>query len=119
MLAALGSDAQAGLSQDEAGRRLERYGQNELASERPTPTWKKILAQFADPLVVLLLVATAISAGLWLLERKSALPYEAIAILDGVAGIRFCRCTDIDVVRHPIVQEIIKAYERFEKRDQE
>jgi phosphate starvation-inducible PhoH-like protein len=43
---------------------------------------------------------------------------EAIAILDGVAGIRFCRFTDIDVVRHPIVQEIIKAYERFERRDQ-
>ena len=41
---------------------------------------------------------------------------EAIAILDGVAGIRFCRFTDIDVVRHPIVQEIIKAYERYEKR---
>ena len=39
---------------------------------------------------------------------------EAIAILEGVAGIRFCRFTDIDVVRHPIVQEIIKAYERFE-----
>ena len=43
---------------------------------------------------------------------------EAIAILDGVAGIRFCRFTEIDVVRHPIVQEIIKAYERFERRDQ-
>ncbi len=43
---------------------------------------------------------------------------EAIAILDGVAGIRFCRFSDIDVVRHPIVQEIIKAYERFERRGQ-
>jgi phosphate starvation-inducible PhoH-like protein len=42
---------------------------------------------------------------------------EAIAILGEVKGIRFCRFTDIDVVRHPIVQEIIKAYERFEKRD--
>jgi phosphate starvation-inducible PhoH-like protein len=42
---------------------------------------------------------------------------EAITILEGVGGIRFCRFTDIDVVRHPIVQEIIKAYERFEKRD--
>ena len=31
-------------------------------------------------LVILLLVATAISAGLWLYERESALPYEAIAI---------------------------------------
>jgi phosphate starvation-inducible PhoH-like protein len=41
---------------------------------------------------------------------------EALSILDGVAGIRFCRFTEIDVVRHPIVQEIIKAYERYEKR---
>ena len=31
-------------------------------------------------LVILLLIATAISAGLWLYERESALPYEAMAI---------------------------------------
>jgi len=41
---------------------------------------------------------------------------EALSILAGVGGIRFCHFTDIDVVRHPIVQEIIKAYERYEKR---
>jgi phosphate starvation-inducible PhoH-like protein len=36
-----------------------------------------------------------------------------------VEGIEFCWFTEIDVVRHPIVQEIIKAYERYEKRSQE
>ncbi len=41
---------------------------------------------------------------------------EALSILDGVEGIRFSYFTEIDVVRHPIVQEIIKAYERYEKR---
>jgi len=41
---------------------------------------------------------------------------EALSILSGVEGIRFCRFTEIDVVRHPLVQEIIKAYERYEKR---
>ncbi len=41
---------------------------------------------------------------------------EAIEILDRLPGIRFCRFTEIDVVRHPIVQEIIKAYERYENR---
>ena len=51
-------------------------------------------------------------------HQKSGLN-DALAILDGVAGIRFCRFTEIDVVRHPIVQEIIKAYERYEKRGQE
>ena len=32
-------------------------------------------------LVILLLIATAVSAGLWVIERDAALPYEAIAIL--------------------------------------
>ena len=44
------------------------------------PAWRKFLGQFRDVLVVPLLIATAISAGLWLVERDSALPYEAIAI---------------------------------------
>lgn len=44
------------------------------------PAWRKFLAQFKDVLVIVLLVATAISAALWLVERESALPYEALAI---------------------------------------
>jgi Ca2+-transporting ATPase len=44
------------------------------------PGWRKFLSQFQDVLVVLLLIATLISAVLWLIERESALPYEAIAI---------------------------------------
>jgi Ca2+-transporting ATPase len=81
VLAALGTDARLGLGEAEARARLERYGRNELAAEKPVPAWRKLLAQFHDALVILLLVATAISAGLWLVERDSALPYEAIAIL--------------------------------------
>ncbi len=80
-LAALGTDAQRGLSETEARARLERHGRNELAAQKPVPAWRKFLAQFAEPLVILLLVATAISAALWLFERDAALPYEAIAIL--------------------------------------
>ena len=41
---------------------------------------EKVSLQFKDVLVVLLLIAAIISAVLWLLERDSALPYEAIAI---------------------------------------
>ncbi len=80
VLAALGTDARRGLSESEARARLGRYGKNELAAEKPIPGWRKFAAQFQNVLVVLLLVATAISAGLWLYERESALPYEAIAI---------------------------------------
>ena len=80
VLAALGTDARRGLSEGEAQARLKRYGKNELTAEKPIPRWRKFLAQFQDVLVILLLIATLISAGLWLYERESALPYEAIAI---------------------------------------
>ena len=80
ILNALAVDAQRGLSAGEAQARLQMYGRNELAAEKPVPGWRKFLAQFQDVLVILLLIATAISAGLWLYERESALPYEAIAI---------------------------------------
>lgn len=81
VLAALGTDARLGLSQGEVRKRLETYGRNELATEKPVPAWRKFLAQFQDVLVILLLIATVISAGLWMYERETALPYEAIAIL--------------------------------------
>src|SRR5687768_1545685 len=84
VVTALGTDTLSGLSQEEAQARLARYGKNELTTEKPAPRWRKFLGQFQDVLVVLLLVATAISFGLWLYERQSALPYEAIAIFSVV-----------------------------------
>ena len=84
VLAATGTDGQRGLSEEEAHLRLERHGRNELIAEKPVPAWRKVLAQVQDALVILLLVAAAVSAGLWLVERDSALPYEAIAILSVV-----------------------------------
>ncbi|WP_372985932.1 cation-translocating P-type ATPase [Marinobacter sp.] len=81
VIEALGSDEPQGLSDDEARARLERDGPNELVSARPVPAWRKLLTQFNDPLVILLLIAAAVSLGLWLFERDSELPYEAIAIL--------------------------------------
>jgi Ca2+-transporting ATPase len=78
---AFGTDAHRGLGETEARTRLKRNGRNELTAEEPVPGWRKFLAQFKDLLVILLLVAAAISAALWLVERESALPYEAMAIL--------------------------------------
>ncbi|HEX6439070.1 MAG TPA: cation-translocating P-type ATPase [Candidatus Binatia bacterium] len=81
VLRAYVGDAQRGLTSAEARTRLAKSGRNELTAEKPVPGWKKFLAQFQDVLVILLLLATLISAGLWLLERDTALPYEALAIL--------------------------------------
>lgn len=80
VLAALGSDATTGLTEAEATVRLGQCGHNRLDVETPRPAWRKFLGQFANTLVLLLIAAAAISAALWLYERDSELPYEAIAI---------------------------------------
>jgi Ca2+-transporting ATPase len=77
---ALGTDPTTGLGRDAARARLKSHGKNELGGKEPPPVWRKFFAQFTDILVILLLVAALISAGLWLYERESALPYEAVAI---------------------------------------
>ncbi len=42
---------------------------------------------------------------------------EALNILDGVDGIGFVHFTEADVVRHPLVTRIVRAYDRAENGD--
>ena len=44
---------------------------------------------------------------------------DAIRVLDGVKDIAICRLTDADVVRHALVQDIINAYEKANKKPQD
>lgn len=39
---------------------------------------------------------------------------EVQKVLRGVEGIAFCPFSEVDVVRHPLVQEVVKAYEGYE-----
>ena len=39
---------------------------------------------------------------------------EAVVLLSGISGIRFCEFSERDVVRHRLVRDIISAYDRFE-----
>jgi phosphate starvation-inducible PhoH-like protein len=41
---------------------------------------------------------------------------EAAEVLSGVEGVALCRFTDADVVRHPLVQRLVQAYERLDTR---
>ncbi len=41
----------------------------------------------------------------------------AVKILGKIEDIAFCKLTSKDVVRHPLVQRIVKAYEDYEKAD--
>jgi potassium/sodium efflux P-type ATPase len=76
----LDTEVDNGLTSEEAAARLERHGPNQLDATPPVPKWRKLLAQFADPLIYLLLGAVLISLGAWVLEGREEVPFEAIVI---------------------------------------
>ena len=73
-------DPEAGLSDAEAQARLEADGPNQLRAKPPVPLWRKVLSQFQDPLIYLLLAAIVISLAAWLAEGAASLPVDAIVI---------------------------------------
>ena len=50
-------------------------------------------------------------------DAKSGLDV-AMRVLGKMEDIAFCKLTSKDVVRHPLVQKIVKAYEDYEKKSQ-
>ena len=49
--------------------------------------------------------------------KKSGL-LEALNVLDGVEGVKFCHFEDVDVVRHSLVQRIVRAYDSYGRAQQ-
>ncbi|HUE89865.1 MAG TPA: HAD-IC family P-type ATPase [Vicinamibacterales bacterium] len=73
-----------GLSRDEAGRRLERDGPNELAETPPTSPLVVLLHQFRSPLIYILLAATVVT--LLLEEFIDAGVIGTVLLLNAIIG---------------------------------
>ncbi|RRD50789.1 cation-translocating P-type ATPase [Arachnia propionica] len=80
VLTGLDVDPARGLDVEVAAARLAADGPNELRAKPPVPLWRRILAQFRDPLVTLLLVAMAISLVAWIFEGGHGAPIDVIVI---------------------------------------
>jgi P-type Ca2+ transporter type 2C len=76
----MGADLERGLSVAEAASRLLEHGPNELRAAAAVSPWRHALAQFRDPLVLLLLVAIAIALLAWWMEGHHAWPIDAVVI---------------------------------------
>ncbi len=83
-VAGLATDAKTGLSTSEARARLSRDGPNQLAETTPPPWWHKLLEQFNQLVIWILLAATILSGALgdWL-EAGAIL---AIVVLNALLG---------------------------------
>lgn len=77
--------SESGLSPDEAGRRLERDGRNKLAEPKRASLIRRFLAQLADPMIIILIVAAVISAVTSVYEGhvsgEGAFPTDTVIIL--------------------------------------
>jgi Ca2+-transporting ATPase len=76
----LATDLVRGLSSLEASRRLQQDGPNELHVAPPMPPWRRMLAQFEDPLTYLLLAAVVIALIAWAVEGRVGWPVDAVVI---------------------------------------
>ena len=59
----LATDAQKGLSEQEAQARRARYGENKLAEQKKKSMFVRFLEQFKDVMIIILLIAACVSFG--------------------------------------------------------
>ena len=99
LLAELGSTPK-GLSGREVARRLAKYGPNDALLHRRRPLWRQFLDRFANPLIVILLFASGLSA--WTGEVTSFALIVGIILLSVV----------LDVVQQARAENTVDALRR-------
>ncbi len=78
-------NVEEGLSSDEANKRLEKYGQNELKEAKRDSLFKRITNQLKDFLVLILIGASIISGIVG--EISDAIVIIAIVIVNAILGV--------------------------------
>ena len=81
----LSTSFEKGLSRDEARRRLEKYGPNELVQIDHNSVFSMLLYQFKDFIVIVLIVAAIISGILG--ELTDSIIIMLIVILNAILGV--------------------------------
>lgn len=79
-----------GLSSKEAKSRLEKYGKNEFTKQKPTPLILRFVKQIVDPMIIILLVAAAVSALVSLANQESfadVFIILAVVIINAILGV--------------------------------
>lgn len=71
VLQELDSNVEQGLTSDEAGKRLIKYGPNKLPEKKKTPLFLVFLSQFNDPMIFILLAAALLSIAISIYQLVS------------------------------------------------
>ncbi len=90
VLKAVDSSKESGLSTQEAQRRLEQNGKNKLVEAKKKPLIRRFLEQLADPMIIILIVAAAISGVLAVVEKEfptDVIIILAVVLINAVLGV--------------------------------
>ncbi len=89
VLAALGS-SETGLSSAEAEKRLRENGKNALKAQKPKSLIARFFEQLADPMIIILIIAAAVSGVIAVLEKESftdVIIIMSVVIINAVLGV--------------------------------
>ena len=81
VITSLKSDANKGLSREEAKKRLNQYGENKLQTKKKTNIFIRFLKQFNDIMIIILLIAALVSFTIAIIEGESKEFFEPILII--------------------------------------
>ena len=81
LLRSLSTDRSRGLTSAQAEEALDKYGENKLQEKKKKTNLQRFLAQFKDAMIIILLVAAAISFGIACTTGESSEFFEPVLIL--------------------------------------
>ena len=82
----LSVNTEAGLSSNEVQSRLEKYGYNELKQGKKEPLILRFLKQFADVLIIILLIAAVVSIILEPKDWIESMIIFVVVLLNAILG---------------------------------
>ncbi|MFW5972975.1 MAG: cation-translocating P-type ATPase, partial [Bacteroidota bacterium] len=86
----LETDPESGLTDEEAGRRRDRFGPNTIRSGEMDPWWKILFDQFVDPLIYILIIAGLVTLA-FQDYIDSAVIFAAVAINASIGFVQESR----------------------------
>ena len=92
VLTALESDETQGLSSEQVKSKQTEFGRNQLVEKKKKTNWQRFVDQFKDTMIIILLIAAAVSFGIAMVEGDVAEFFEPalillIVILNAIMGV--------------------------------
>lgn len=102
-----------GLSKKQIEEARKKYGRNELPEDPPTPLWELILEQFKDELVMILLIAAAVSFVLAFFEESDGSSVASAYVEPIVILLILIANAVVGVVQETNAEKAIEALQAY------